>query len=216
MQKYDTESVSYILEYTVKYKINFISAKICFFADPCFSYDTDSPLNDIKPAPYATDGAFGTKDIYECQKLCQTVYECNFFVFDDRLFSKGCWLKTAKSFILPPVAGTILGPKSCDGGYQPPNDSGIAGPYDAPPPPRANYEEPEGNYEEPKVADAYDVPIAKPNTPTDNYEEPKANYQEPIIADAYDVPVVKQNEPTDNYEEPDTSYEEPDYKGQSD
>merc|ERR1712080_445784 len=93
------------------------------------------------------------------------------------------WLKTAKSFILPPVAGTILGPKSCDGGYQPPNDSAIAGPYDAPPPPRANY------------------------------EEPDANYQEPNIADAYDIPVVKQNEPTDNYEEPDTSYEEPDYKG---
>ena len=136
-------------------------------------------MNDIKPSPYATDGAFGTKDIYECQKLCQTVYECNFFVFDNRLFSKKCWLKTAKSFILPPVAGTILGPKSCDGGYQPPNsDSGIAGPYDAPPPPpRANYEEPESSYEEPDAG--YDVPIANQNTPADNYQEPAENYQEP-------------------------------------
>ena len=64
--------------------------KIYCTSDPCFLYDADSPLNDIKPSPYARDGAFGTKDIYECQKLCQTVYECNFFVYDTRLFSKKC------------------------------------------------------------------------------------------------------------------------------
>ena len=105
------------------------------------------------------------------------MYECNFFVFDTRLFSKKCWLKTGKSFILPPVAGTILGPKHCDG-YQAPLDSGTVNAYDVPPP-RSNYEEPETNYEEPIVANNYDAPIVKHNEPNDNYQEPESTYEEP-------------------------------------
>ena len=158
-------------------------------------------MNDVDPAPYAKDGAFGTKDIYECQKLCQRVYECNYFVFDTRLGTK-CWLKTGKSFFLPPVAGTILGPKHCEDGYHAPSETGIGGPYDAPPPPRDSYDEPDvvpppprDNYEEPR--DTYEEP-------KDNYEEPTPNYEEPII---------KHNTPSDNYQEPETSYKEPDYKG---
>ena len=72
-------------------------------------------------------------------------------------------MKTGKSFILPPVAGTILGPKYCDDGYHAPSDTNIGSPYDAPPPPRDSYEEP-------------DV-VAPP--PRDTYEEPKDNYEDP-------------------------------------
>ena len=175
--------------------------------DPCFSYDTDSPLNDINPSPYAKDGEFGTKDIYECQKLCQRVYDCKFFVFDSRLFSTKCWLKTGKSFFLPPVAGTILGPKHCDDGYHAPADTNVGSPYDAPPPPRDAYEEPEvvpppprDNYEEPKV----------------NYEEPNPNFEEPQVVESHPFPVDNYQEPGDNYQEPETSYKEPDYKGKND
>ena len=88
------------------------------------------------------------------------VYDCNFFVFDIRLFSNKCWLKTGKSLILPPVAGTIFGPKHCDG-YQIPNTSNI------------------GN--------AYDVPVPKHNIPKENYKEPEAIYKEP---DYKGIPVL--------------------------
>ena len=166
-----------------------------YLVDPCFSYDTDSPLNDVDPAPYAKDGEFGTKNIYECQKLCQSVYDCKFFVFDTRLFGTKCWLKTGKSFILPPVAGTILGPKYCDDGYHAPSDTNSGSPYDAPPPPRDSYEEPH----------------VVPPPPQDNYEEPKDNYEEPDPN--YKEPVIVHDTTADNYREPETSYEEPDYKG---
>ena len=183
--------------------------RFCSVSDPCFSYDTDSPLNDINPAPYAVDGAFGTKDIYECQKLCQNTYECNYFVFDTRLFSKKCWLKTGKSFILPPLFGVILGPKHCNDGYEAPKDS--VNSYDAPPAPRDNYEEPKENYEEPEV-NSYDAPPA----PRANYEEPKEAYQEPKIEDNYEVPIAKPAEPTSGYQEPESNYQEPEpsYKEQ--
>ena len=128
---------------------------LVLFTDPCFSYDTDSPFNDIKPAPYASNGAFGTQSAHECQQLCQRVNDCKFFLFDTRftkIDSIKCWLKTGKSFILPPTAGTILGPKHCDG-YAPPEDTNI------------------GN--------AYDVPVAKQNEPKDKYQEPESSYEEP-------------------------------------
>ena len=163
-------------------------------------------MNDISPSPYAKDGEFGTKDIYECQKLCLSVYDCKFFVFDSRLFSTKCWLKTGKSFFLPPVAGTILGPKHCDDGYHAPIDPNTGGPYDAPPPPRDTYEEPNvvpppprDNYEEPKV----------------NYEEPDPNYEEPHVVKSHLSPVAVHDIPADNYQEPETGYEEPDYRGKS-
>ena len=201
--------------------------RFCSVSDPCFSYDTDSPLNDINPAPYAVDGAFGTKDIYECQKLCQNTHECNYFVFDTRLFSKKCWLKTGKSFILPPLFGVILGPKHCNDGYEAPKDS--VNSYDAPPAPRDNYEEPKENYEEPEV-NSYDAPPAPrdnyeepkenyeepevnsydaPPAPRANYEEPKDAYEEPKIEDNYEVPIATPAEPTSGYQEPESSYQEP-------
>ena len=111
-----------------------------YYFDYASTTPVDSLVVDKMKDCLSVDGAFGTKDIYECQKLCQNTYECNYFVFDTRLFSKKCWLKTGKSFILPPLFGVILGPKHCNDGYEAPKDS--VNSYDAPPAPRDNYEEP--------------------------------------------------------------------------
>ena len=132
--------------------LKIIIAASFIISDSCFSYDTDNPFNDIQPAPYAVDGAFGTKSVQECQQLCQSVYDCNFFVYDTRVYEKKCWLKTGKGIILPPTAGTVLGPKFCDG-YDAPAASST----------RDNYEVPDTNY----------------NEPDDKYSEPGTGYEEP-------------------------------------
>ena len=96
------------LSTSIKYQYNKI-----FLAPDCFDYDRDYEGNDINSDPNDKDygaGAGRRNSARQCQILCQSRTECNFFTY--RPSVRSCWLKNLDSGRRYET-GAISGTKFC-------------------------------------------------------------------------------------------------------